>query len=56
MWQEDINDELLAERLTANGFEATPILERLNAIRQSSRYRHLNNTAHTRLGSPGCLI
>ena len=49
MWQEDINDELLAEKLTANGFEATPILERLNAIRHSSRYRHLNNTAHTRL-------
>ena len=49
MWQEDINDELLAERLTANGFEATPILDRLNAIRHSSRYRHLNNTAHTRL-------
>ena len=49
MWQEDINDELLAERLSENGFEATPILDRLNAIRHSSRYRHLNNTAHSRL-------
>ena len=49
MWQEDINDELLAERLTVNGFEAMPILDRLNAIRHSSRYRHLSNTAHARL-------
>ena len=49
MWQEDANDEVIAERLNTHGFDAAPILDRLNTIRHSSRYRHLSNTAHTRL-------
>ena len=49
VWQEDANDEVIAERLNAHGFDAAPILDRLNTIRHSSRYRHLSNTAHTRL-------
>ena len=49
MWQDDANDDIMAERLLAHGFDAAPVIDRLNAIRQSSRYRHLSNTAHTRL-------
>ena len=50
-WEESVDDKhvQLREFLNQNRFEADTIIHRLNTIYQSSRYRHLSNTAQTRL-------
>ena len=50
-WSQSLDDEHQSLRLSLNeqGFEADTVISRLNTIYQSSRYRHLSNTAQMRL-------
>ncbi|QJQ52364.1 MULTISPECIES: bifunctional [glutamate--ammonia ligase]-adenylyl-L-tyrosine phosphorylase/[glutamate--ammonia-ligase] adenylyltransferase [Vitreoscilla] len=50
-WEESVDDHhvQLREFLNQQGFEADTIINRLQTIYQSSRYRHLSNTAQTRV-------